>query len=67
MRGGLGEAAPWGRAKINIHGGPYHICIYLYDHPAGDKEVRGGERIPEEGSHHEGKNKPENKMEKHAY
>ncbi len=27
--------------------------IYLYDHPAGDEEVGGGERRPEEGSHDE--------------
>ena len=33
---------------------------YLYDHPAGDKEVGGGERRPEEGSHHEEKNNGEN-------
>ncbi len=36
---------------------------YLYDHPAGDKEDGGGERRPEESSHHEGKNKSENQME----
>ena len=35
--------------------------MYLYDHPAGDKEVGGGERRPEEGSHHERKNNAENK------
>ncbi len=35
--------------------------IYLYDHPAGDKEIGGGERRPEEGSHHEVKNNAENK------
>ena len=35
---------------------------YLYDHPAGDKEVGGGERRPEEGSHHELKNNAEIKM-----
>ncbi len=38
------------------------IILYLYDHPAGDKEVGGGERRPEEGSHHEGKNNAENKI-----
>ena len=41
--------------------------IYLYDHPAGDKEIGGGERRPEEGSHHEGKHNAENKMEKHRF
>ena len=38
------------------------MYIYLYDHPAGDKEVGGGERRPEEGSHHETKNNAENKI-----
>jgi hypothetical protein len=28
---------------------------YLYDHPAGDKEVGGGGKRPEEGLHHERK------------
>ncbi len=32
------------------------LQIYLYDHPAGDKEVGGGGKRPEEGSHHEEKN-----------
>ena len=41
---------------------PNPINSYLYDHPAGDKEVGGGERRPEEGSHHEGKNNAENKI-----
>ena len=41
--------------------------LYLYDHPAGDKEVGGGERRPEEGSHHDGKNNAEDKMEKHGF
>ncbi len=36
--------------------------LYLYDHPAGDKDVGGGERRPEEGSQHEGKNNAENKI-----
>ncbi len=36
--------------------------IYIYDHPAGDKEVGGGERRPEEGSHHEEKNTAEHKI-----
>ena len=36
--------------------------LYLHDHPAGDKEVGGGERRPEEGSHHEGKNNADNKI-----
>jgi hypothetical protein len=36
--------------------------IYLYDHPACDKEVGGGEGRPEEGSHHEMKNDAEFKI-----
>ena len=32
-----------------------YIILYLYDHPAGDEEVGGGERRPGEGSHHEEK------------
>ncbi len=40
---------------------------YLYDHPAGDKEIGGGERRPEEGSHHEGKHNAENEMEEHRF
>jgi hypothetical protein len=39
--------------------------IYLYDHPAGDKEVGGGERRPEDGSHHERKNNAEHKILNH--
>ena len=39
--------------------------IYLYDHPAGDKEVGGRERRPEDGSHHERKNNAENKILNH--
>ena len=38
------------------------IQAYLYDHLAGDKEVGGGERRPEEGSHHEMKNNAEIKI-----
>ncbi len=38
------------------------IFRYLYDHPAGGKEVGGGQRRPEEASHHEGKNNAENKI-----
>ena len=41
--------------------------MYLCDHPAGDKEVVGGVRRPEEGSHHDEKNNAENKMEKHGF
>ena len=41
--------------------------LYLYDHPAGDKEVGGGERRPEEVSHPEGKHNAEHKMEKHRF
>ncbi len=39
-----------------------HLYLYLYDHPAGDTEVGGGERRPEEGSYHEGENNSENKI-----
>ena len=38
------------------------VFVYLYDHPAGDKEVGGGERRPEKGSHHEVENNAENKI-----
>ena len=35
---------------------------YLYDHLAGDKEVGGGGKRPEVGSHHEEKNNAEHTM-----
>ena len=38
---------------------------YLYGHPAGDKEVGGGGKRPEEGLHHERKNNAEIKIWNH--
>ncbi len=40
---------------------------YLYDHPAGDKEVGEEKRRSEEGSHHEMKNNAEIKSIRKAY
>ena len=57
----------WNSGNISPGSGLTDSIHYLYDHPAGDKEVGGGERRPEEGSHHEGKNNAENKMEKHGF
>jgi hypothetical protein len=49
----LGWACVWPQASWAFFLSICHVFIsYLYDHPAGDKEVGGGKRRPEEGSSH---------------
>ncbi len=46
-------------AQLWAPGGSHRIIPIR---PAGDKEIGGGERRPEEGSHHEVKHNAENKI-----